>query len=203
MSNGAAVRHPLGLPPGSVRGMLALLIVIQFWLLLMLPESSKVAIPINLYMLLTLVVLFFVSHGKSIASNSEPTPSPLYLPGGTLRLVIFGGTVAIIAYLYTNHPERLSERLQPAQGQLAFWPTIFGAYAGGFFLGYILKSLPFRNNWMFQAFTAWISIIAMVLLFAEIIIQAFILPKLDEKIDLPAWEAFVTAVTAFYFGTRS
>ena len=203
MSNGVVIRHPLGLPPGSVRGMLSLLIAIEFWLLLMLPDSSKVPIPVNLYLLLSMVAIFFVSHGKTIHAASDPSPSPLYLPGGTLRFLILAGTVAIVGYQYVNHYERLIERLRPAESQFAFWPTLIGAYVGGFLVGYIFRVMPFRNNWMFQSFLAWLSIIAMILLFVEIFVQAFINPSLKEKFDLHAWEAIVTAVVACYFGTRS
>lgn len=203
MSNGEYVRAPLGLPPGSIRGILALLIVLQLWLLLLLPEQYKVPIPLNLYLLMTLVAVFFVSHGKSIGSAGGIHPSPLYLPGGTLRLIIIGGTALVVGYLYTNHPERLEERLRPSEAQFAQWPVLVGAYVGGFLLGYVFRFMPFRHFWAFQAFQAWLSIIAMVLLFAEVFIQAFINPTLKGEFDLRMWEAVVTAVTAWYFGTRS
>jgi hypothetical protein len=203
MADDVARRSPLGLPPGSVRGILSLLIVVEFWLLLLLPESSKVPIPINLYFLMTLVAVFFSSHGKSIATASDPNPSPLFLPGGTLRFIILAGTVATVGYLYSNYPERLNERLRPSEGQLAIWPLIVGAYVGGLFVGYMLHIMPFRNHWFFQAFLAWMSLIAMGLLLVEIIIQAFVKPTLEKDFDLPMWEAVVTAVTACYFGTRS
>jgi hypothetical protein len=203
MSNGENVRPPLGLPPGSVRGILSLFIVIELWLLLLLPESSKVPIPINLYFLMTLVALFFVSHGKSIATASDADPSPLYLPGGTLRVIILGGTAAVIGYLYSNYPDRLVERLRPSEAQLANWPSIVEAYVGGFFIGYLLRIMPFRNHWFFQSFLAWISLLSIAILFAEIIIQAFVKPTLKDEFDLHIWEAIVTGITACYFGTRS
>jgi hypothetical protein len=198
---GETVRHPLGLPPGSVRGVLSLLIVIQFWLLLMLPDSKKVPIPLNLYLLMSLVGLFFVSHGKTIGHGS--VPSPLYLPGGTLRLIIFGGTAAVVGYIYANHPERLTDRLQLDPGQLANWPYLVGAYVGGFAVGYIFRHMPFRNNWLFQSFVAWMSLLAMALLFIEIFLRAFVQSTLKEQLDLKVWEAIVTAITTCYFGTRS
>jgi hypothetical protein len=193
----------LGLPPGSIRGGLCLLIVIQLWLLLLLPDSYHVPIPVSLYLLMTLVAVFFVSHGKSIALKSDPIPSPFHLPGGTLRLLIFGGSVAVIGFVYVNHPDRLAERLRPDEAQWNVWPGVVSAYVLGFFVGYLLRLMPFRNNWGLQAFQAWLSIIAMALLFIEIIIQAFVNPSLNAKIDLRTWEAIVTGVTTCYFGTRS
>jgi hypothetical protein len=204
MSNGEVARHPLGLPPGSVRGVLSLLIAIQFWVLLLLPDTVKVPpVPVNLYLLMSLVVIFFVSHGKSIAGRSEPTPSPLNLPGGTLRFIIIGGTIAVVAYLWVNFPDRLANRLRPSAEQIAFWPTIVGAYVGGFLVGFIFKLLPIRNNWLFQAFMAWLSFIAVLMFLIEIFIHAFINTKIEEMIDMRMYEAVVTAITSAYFGMRS
>jgi hypothetical protein len=78
-----------------------------------------------------------------------------------------------------------------------------GAYVGGFALGYIFRHMPFRNNWLFQSFVAWISLLAMALLFIEIILRVFVQSTLKEQLDLKVWEAIVTAVTTCYFGTRS
>lgn len=203
MANGYPVRQPLGLPAGSIRGILALFITVQFWLLLLLPDRYDVRIPANLYLLMSFVGLFFVAHGRSIAAAVEPAPSPLHLPGGTLRIVIFGGTALVVGYLYTNFPERLTQRLHPTESQMAHWPMLIGAYVGGFVLGYIFRVMPFRHHWVFQSFQAWISLVAMTLLFIEIIIQAFIRPTLKVEYDLQTWEAIVTGVTACYFGTRS
>jgi hypothetical protein len=203
MSNGENHRAPLGLPPGSVRGILSLLIVGQFWLLLLLPDANKVPIPINLYMLLSLVALFFVSHGKSIATRSDPTPSPLHLPGGALRFIIVGGTIAVIAYLYSNHEDWLMDRLKLDPAQISLWPQIVSAYVGGFGIGYIMRHLPIRHFWGFQAFQAWLAMIVLGLLVVEIVIQAFINASLKDKLDLRTWEAVVTGVAAYYFGVRS
>ena len=71
MTSSDAARPPLGLPPGSIRGLLSLQIVITFWLLLAMPEDKQKPIPMNLYFLLTMVFVFFVSHGKSIAKKVQ------------------------------------------------------------------------------------------------------------------------------------
>src|SRR5262245_46274622 len=99
MTAHVAPRPPLGLPPGSIRGLLALQITIIFWVLLLVPNEKFVPIPLNLYFLLAVVMIFFVSHGKSIARKGEATPSPLWLPGGTLRFIILAGTAAVFAYV--------------------------------------------------------------------------------------------------------
>ncbi len=129
MAENELPRPPLGLPPGSVRGILALMIMAMGWLLLLLPDSANVTIPLNLYCLLPLVILFFFSHGKSIADANDPDPSPLYLPGGTLRLLIVAGTVAVVVYLNLHHSDRLYQRLKPSPEQLILWPTLLARWS--------------------------------------------------------------------------
>jgi len=193
-------RPPLGLPPGSIRGLLAIQITLIFWMLLLAPDETK--IPLNLYFLLALVMVFFVAHGKSIARRDEPTPSPLWLPGGTIRFLILAGTAAVITYIAVKHPERL-DRLTPRPEELANWKYYLGALAVGFVLGYGTRILPFRNAWVFQAFQAWIAIIAMAILFLHFVFEVIINFSLNVQIDPVAWHTIVTGITAFYYGSRS
>jgi hypothetical protein len=193
-------RPPLGLPAGSIRGLLALQIAVIFWLLLLAPRD--ITIPLNLYFLLSLVMMFFVAHGKSIARRDEKTASPLWLPGGTLRLILLAGTAAVLIYVYVNHPERL-DRLTPKHEQLANWRYYLAALGIGFVLGYGTRLLPFRHAWGFQAFQAWIAILAMAVLFLEAVFQAIINWSLTEQLDPVAWQTIVTGTAAFYYGSRS
>jgi hypothetical protein len=202
MTATAVARPPLGLPPGSIRGLLALQVTIIFWVLLLVRNENVVPIPLNLYFLLTIVIVFFVSHGKSIARRGEPTPSPLWLPGGTLRFVILAGTAAVLTYIAVAHPDRYA-RLTPNPEQLAHWRYYLGALGLGFVLGYGTRVLPFRHSWMFQAFQAWTAIIAMAILFLHLVFEVIINFSLDIPIDAVAWNTIVTGIVAFYFGSRS
>jgi hypothetical protein len=196
-------RAPLGLPPGSIRGLLALQIIIIFWMLLLVPSDERaIPIPLNLYFLLSLVMVFFVSHGKSIARRGESTASPLWLPGGTLRFIILAGTIAVFAYIYFKHPERL-DRLTPRPEQMQNWKYYLSALAIGFVLGYATRLLPFRNAWGFQAFQAWVAILAMLILFLETIFQVIINFSLMQQIEPVIWGTIVTGIVAFYYGSRS
>lgn len=67
-------RHPLGLPAGSVRAVLAVAIAALFWTILLLPESWNIPVPLFLYFLSIMVLLFFFGHGKSIGSPEERPP---------------------------------------------------------------------------------------------------------------------------------
>jgi hypothetical protein len=193
-------RPPLGLPPGSIRGLLAVQITAIFWLLLLAPDGKNV--PLNLYFLLSLVMVFFVAHGKSIARRAEPTPSPLWLPGGTLRFLLLAGTAAVLAYVATQHPDRL-DRLTPRQEELPDWKYYLAALAIGFVLGYGTRILPFRHAWAFQAFQAWIAIIAMAILFLHFLFEVIINFSLEVPINAVARQTIVTGIVAFYYGSRS
>ncbi|WP_020472155.1 hypothetical protein [Zavarzinella formosa] len=193
---------PLGLPPGSIRGLLAVQITTIFLLLLLVPEANQVPVPLNLYFLLSLVMVFFVAHGASIREKSDPSPSPLYLPGGTLRFLMLGGTIGALVYLGMNHPERF-DRLTPDPGQFANWKFYLGSLAGGFFVGHLLKISPLPHGWAFQSFQAWVALIAMLSLVVETILQVFAKPSLVEKLDFVTWQCLVTGITAFYYGVRS
>ena len=197
-------RHPLGLPPGSVRAILTFQIVGLFWLLLLIPDDRAVPIPLYLYFLLAMVMIFFVSHGKSIAKKADASPSPLWMPGGSIRFLLLAGTAAVIAYIGFSAPDRFS-RLDVTPGQLAHWKSYMGALVIGFFVGFAIHVMPFRHSWSYQSFQAWIAILAMLSMVLDMILQAFIKTSLTERIGdgFVVWQTIVTAITAFYFGSRS
>jgi len=208
MSAVAHARPPLGLPPGSIRGIMAIQIVLVFWILLLLPtpaDSEKaIPIPLNLYFMIALVMIFFVSHGKSIAKRGDTSlASPLWLPSGTLRFLILAGTAAVFAFLIMKHPDHLN-RLTPSPEQVTVaWKFYFGALMIGFVLGLLVKILPFRHGWLFQSFQAWSAIIAMAFLFLDMIFQVFINETLPKPIEALPWGTALTGVVAFYYGSRS
>jgi len=195
-------RHPLGLPAGSVRAVLSLTIVGLFWLLLLLPADMDGKVPLYLYFLLGLVLLFFASHGRSIAPQGTTHRSPLGLPRGSIRGIILVGTVAVIVWCIKSDRELLIERLTPNLQQLQQWPYLLGALLGGFFLGWIIRLGPWKGVYWFQDVQAWISLIAIVLMGAEIVIRLFIRPNMDQEIDLPLFEKILVGIVAFYFGVR-
>ncbi|HEY8503365.1 MAG TPA: hypothetical protein VIL46_02205 [Gemmataceae bacterium] len=196
-------RFFLSLPRGSVRAILALQIVGLFWLLLLLPPEHRIPIPLNLYFLLSLVLIFFVSHGRTIAGANSDGPSPLFLPAGSIRVLIVLGTAGVLAYLHFSRGENLAERLTPDPAQLRHWPGFLGAMLGGFAVGYLLRCLPLVRSRALKVINSWVSVVAMLLLVVEAIIQLTILPTLKQEYDLYIWESVLTAVVAFYFGSRS
>src|SRR4051812_11734911 len=102
-SPGAPVRHPLGLPAGSVRAALVLQIALLFWLIVLYPQEKLVNpqekllhVPLYLYFLLGLVLAFFTAHGHTIAPAGAGEPSPWHLPRGVFRVLILLVTVAVV-----------------------------------------------------------------------------------------------------------
>lgn len=209
---------PLGLPPGSIRALLAIQVVGIFLLLLLVPDSNKIPAPLNLYFLMPLVLVFFVAHGSSIHKKADKQPSPLYMPSGSIRFLILAGIVGTIGYIGVQHPERF-DRLNPfpptelvlidagAQAEMTklthVWKFYMASLAGGFILGYFIKVLPFAHGWAFQSFKAWVALIAMFSLFLETILQVFVKTTLVEKLDFVVWQCAVTAICSFYYGVRS
>jgi hypothetical protein len=197
------LRHPLGLPPGSVRSVLALMIAGLFWLLIAMPEGHEVAVPPFLYFLLALILLFFGAHGHTIGRHLGDGRSPLGLPHGSVRALIVIGTAAVLGWLYYSKPEQFVERLTPDQNRLGEWPMLVLASVGAFTVGYLVRLGPWRNTPGFQDCLASLSLVAMLGLVAETIIVVFIKPNSLQGLDLKGWEAILTAVVAFYFGARS
>src|SRR5262249_19319121 len=159
----SAYRPPLGLPPGSVRAVLALLIGGLFWGLLLFSDKAE-EIPLYLYFLLSLELVFFVAHGHTIGPEATAQASPWWLPRGFFRLVIVAGFLASIGWRLYQNPEALLQRLTPSPDQLRQWPYLLLALSGGFALGRLLRLGPWRRTPAFQDILAWVSLVAMLAL---------------------------------------
>jgi hypothetical protein len=196
-------RHPFGLPAGSVRATLALAIAGLFWTLLLLPDEKQIPIPLFLYFLMAMILLFFFSHGKSIGAGDGR--SPWGLPRGTFRFLLVAGTAAVFGLFYYLHQELPLAKLVPKPEQLTQWPNLLIALAGGLGLGWLVGRGPWRTSYVFQDIQAWVSLLAMLGLTAEILIVLFINPNLKKelKLDLSLWECILTGIVAWYFGARS
>ena len=115
---------------------------------------------------------------------------------------MLGAAVGTLVYLGMNHPGRL-DRLTPNPEQFGNWKYYLGSLSGGFFLGHLLKVSPLPHGWAFQSFQAWVSLIAMMSLLVETILQVFVKTTLADKLDFVTWQCIVTGITAFYYGVRS
>lgn len=200
MSSGHPPEYqPFGLPMGTVRGFMSLLICSFFWVILLLPEGREIKAPIAHFFLLTLVFLAFASHPGRRPDERSP-----FLPW-LMRVLFVGGSIAVLVYVGINHPERLGERLTPKAEEVVQWPIQLATLAGGFGFGLFLRFVMGRNSPPFQTIRGWVSVVAMLMLVAETVIQFLILPNStpQDPNSLKVWEGIVTAFVAAYFGMRA
>jgi hypothetical protein len=200
-------RHALNLPAGSVRATHVLGIVGLICAIILIPARSGVAPipPYLVYLLFLMLGHYFASHGVTIASRADPSPSPLYLPGGVVRVVITLALIGCIGWKLYDNAEGLEKQFDASLEALKRDPYLPLVILGCFLLGVILRSIVGRTNpppaW--QDFEAWISLIALVVLFIAGLIHLGISMTLPEWLHMPTWEASVGGVIAFYFGERS
>lgn len=193
-------RHPLGLPPGSVRAILALGIAVQFWVYLF---SATKHIPLYIDFLLVLVPPFFAAHGSTVGTSTGATANPLYLPRGTFRFLIFLGTIALVGYQYYLDPQELLEKLTPAPDRLHEWPYLLLSLIGGMTLGFLIGKGPWRSSPYFQDVQAWLSLLALLAFCAELLMDFVIRPANDPLGNRLIWHSALVAILAFYFSSRS
>jgi hypothetical protein len=207
MSTAASVkRHALGLPAGSVRATHILGIVgLVCGLLLVPPERGLHVPPYLIYLLFLGLGHYFAAHGADIAASNSGGSSPLYLPAGTVRVLIvllLGGTIGWRIY---SNPEALLQNFTESLDDMKGQPYVLLAILGAFFLGVIVRRLMGRDNppQAWQDFEAWLSLISLVGLLAAAIVHLVVNASVMEQFSLPVSEGILGAGIAFYFGARS
>jgi hypothetical protein len=195
-------RHPLGLPPGSVRAILSLAITLMFWVYLVYPPP-EVKVPSYLYFLTVLVFIFFAAHRASIGPSATHQASPLYLPRGTLRLIILVGTIALVIWqLIVNSPLVLF-RLTPDKDQLDSWPYLAFTMVGGFTVGWLFSHGPWKRSPWYQDMQAWLSMVAMIAMLAIALYDLIIKPQHAHSPEMLVWDCVIVGILSVYFGSRS
>ncbi len=202
MSTSAALSRefqPYGLPMGTVRGFLSVLICSFFWIVLLYPPGNPPMVPLGHFFLLALVFMAFAS---SPIPDGQTTA---FLPW-LMRLIFVGGSIAVVMYVLLTDPVRLGARLTPRQEDMAQWPVLLGCLVSGFAIALIARSLLGRTNELFQTVRAWVGVIAMLLLLFETLFQFVILPNMSDRPSpdaLKVWEGLLIATVAAYFGSRA
>jgi hypothetical protein len=189
-------KQPFGLPAGSVRGFLSVLICGFFWIVLLIPSETAKPLLAHFF-LLALVFMAFAS--------SHPGASAGILPW-LLRVVFVGVSIVVVAYAWYKYSDQIQSRLTPDPAEFKeWWVTFLGCTAGGFGAGLLIRLVLGRTNPFFYAIRAWLSVIAMLMLVVELAIFLGVVggdaPKLNEF--LRWWQAFELVVVSAYFGTRS
>ena len=194
-----SVRHPYGLPMGTVRGFMSVLIVSFFWLVLLTSGETVHKAPLAHFFLLTLVFLAFASHPIQELRVRAVLP-------WVMRLLFVGGSAAVLLFVLINDPQRLSDRLTPNPAEISQWPVLLGCLAGGFGVALTLRAILGRNNPFFITLRAWVGVIAILLLLFETLFQFVILPNMSDKPSpdvMKVWEGILIAMVAGYFGSRA
>jgi hypothetical protein len=200
--------HALGLPAGSIRGLLALLVFGTVWGLLALRPMQEV--PDYLRDLLFIIMGHYFAVRRRAGQGEEPGPPPLFLPNGSVRLLLIAGTVGVGALLYSR-----GQLASPGQnpGVVTLW------LVGGFLLGVALNAI---SGWylgkdrrpprVVEDVRALISVAAAVVLVGLVWNRLYVVIPPDQ-VDraLAPWfqlgkfrlEHLLAAVVGFYFGSRS
>jgi len=124
---------PLGLPPGSVRAILALLLCGSLWY-----EVLKGVPPATILVESSLLVVAFyfgvrstAPVGTPVIPTSVPVSHPLRLPRGSVRGILLFGFFAIFAYLWIRDRSLAQEFVLISQ--------VLGSYLTGFVIASILE----------------------------------------------------------------
>jgi hypothetical protein len=191
-------RHPFGLPMGTVRGFLSLLICSFFWIVLLSTTDPNVKPLLAHFFLLSLVLLAFASSPRT--EDSDAT-----LPW-LMRVLFVGGSVAVVGYCLVTDATQFSHRITPKPDEFKqWWGPFMGCMAGGFAGGLFLRFILGSQNIAFQAIRAWLSVVGMVMLTVELAMFVALLSSDNDKYDafFHTWQAIEIAVVSAYFATRS
>ncbi len=193
-------RHPFGLPLGSVRGFMSLLICGFFWLVLLWPGDDIVKPLLGHFFLLALVLMAFASSPTQ-AGDGESSP---FLPW-LLRLLFVGGSVAVVLFTLFEFPDRLQTRLTPDQAEFRnWWGPFLATMAIGFAAGLFVRFVLGRQHPLFLTFRAWLSVVGLVMLALEIGLFVMFTTAENKPAEfLRYWQAVELAFVSAYFGTRA
>jgi hypothetical protein len=210
-----AKRAALKLPPGSVRALHGLGIVALVCAIILLParvsstDPNVIIVnaipPYLIYLLFIMLGHYFAAHGVTIATREDPSPSPLFLPGGTVRIFIVLALCGCVGYKIYADEEGLLKQFAVSLDHLKEQPFLPLAILGGFFVGVTVSAVIRKINppaW-WQDIEAWFSLIALLGLAISGLIHLVVEPAATEAMPLPIFNAILGGVIAFYFGERS
>ncbi len=200
--------HALGLPSGSIRALLAILVFATVWTLLLTRPSEEV--PNYLGDLLFIIMGHYFAARRRVLEDHEPGPPPLFLPRGSVRLLLLAGSIAVAVLLFRR-------------GQLTSIEQNPGVVAlllvGGFLLGVAMNTLTtwwrergHRPPRFVEDLRAVVSLAAGgFLVFLVLNRVLLVLPPTNIDNQLSTWvhlghlrpEQVLAAVVGFYFGSRS
>ncbi len=200
--------HALGLPSGSIRALLALLIFATTCGLLVLRPSREV--PDYLRDLLLIIMGHYFAARRHAGQGDEPGPPPLYLPRGSVRLILVVGSVAVALLLYQR-----GQLTAPQQNPGVVTLLLVGGFLLGVMVNAVSDALRERGHRpprLAEDLRALVAVAAALILIV-LVLNRSILFFSPERVDaiLARWvligrygpEHILAAVVGFYFGSRS
>ncbi len=204
-----APRHAFGWPPGSIRAILVLIVVtLVCAVMLMTRDRNGNPIPIPpylLYLLFFAVGYYFAvrGHGKEVHRHEPP---PLWLPAGSIRLLIMAALAATVIWKLYSDREGLIAQLTLSTEHIRGQPLLPLVILAGFFIGVLVRVLVIgrhqRSPWA-QDMEAWVALIGVVLMGISALIHLVINPTLETQIHMPEYEGFLAGIVTLYFGLRT
>ena len=206
--------YAFGLPNGSVRAVLALMVCGTIWALLWLRPDRPVPDSLQNLMFIILGHYFATRGGQSPGAAqdaAEAGPPPLYLPRGTVRWMLVLGFVAV-AWLLVRHG---GMAVTDAAGVRPSHAAVTLILVGGFLLGVVVARVRARlarrgrrPPRLFEDVRAAVALLAGVLLVLTLF-GLLSLPDAGTPASVQRWmvkyriEDVLAAVIGFYFGSRS
>jgi hypothetical protein len=195
-------RHALGLPAGSIRALLGLSVLGLLWVLALKdPQKLPPEFVYLMFLMLMILTHYFTAHGKT-QGKAVSSRHALGLPRGSIRLLLMGGFIGLVAFLWKN-----TAKFDPLEGDKLF--QLIALLLAGFFVGYLLSGV-FRTSsgelpsWL-QDVQAWLALLAVIGLVVLVLVYAVINPSLAEEqsLNVERIEAGLAALIGLYFGARS
>ena len=200
--------HALGLPEGSIRALLAIAIFGTIWV--MLSRRPYEEIPDYLRDLLFIVMGHYFASRRRVVGAESPGPGPLFLPRGSIRVVLFGG-FAVVAVLLYRRGRLLDPGANP--GVVTLMLVV------GFLLGVALARVGAWWRDRGHRVPRWIEDgKALVAMAAALVLIVMVWNRYDPilisrrplaltgpfpRIGTYGTEHVVSAIVGFYFGSRS
>lgn len=199
--------HAFGLPGGSVRALLALLICGAIWTWLWFrPDEGA---PDFLQNLMFIILGHYFASRAGKKSDPQAGPPPLYLPRGTVRWVmILGFTVVAAALVVRSRIARPGGGFEPSHATVTL--VLVGGFLVGVLIGRIRAKLAargYRPPRIVEDVRATIALVAGAALVLLVFGLSSLVGERSETVETILLkyrvQDLLAAVVGLYFGARS